>query len=148
MKRWIRIVLLGLVVLLVGIQLVPMDRSNPPEQGVVPAPQPVLAVLQRSCFDCHSNHTRWPWYAYVAPVSWLVVNDVHEGRHEMNFTEWNRASARKRARVAAKVWDEVEEGKMPLPSYLRMHPEARLSEEDRALLRGWAEASGAARAKE
>ena len=148
MRRWIRIVLLGLAVLLVGIQLVPVDRSNPPEQGVVPAPQPVLAVLQRSCFDCHSNHTRWPWYAYVAPVSWMVANDVHEGRHEMNLTEWNRASARRRARVAAKVWDEVEEGKMPLPSYLRMHPEARLSAEDRALLRGWAEASGAAPAKQ
>ena len=148
MKRWIRIVLLGLLVLLVGIQLVPMDRSNHVEQGVVPAPQPVLAVLQRSCFDCHSNHTRWPWYAYVAPVSWLVVNDVHEGRHEMNFTEWNRAGARRRARVAAKVWDEVEEGKMPLPSYLRMHAEAKLSEADRAVLRGWAEASGAAPVKE
>ena len=120
----------------------PVDRSNPPAQGVVPAPQPVLAVLQRSCFDCHSNQTRWPWYAYVAPVSWKVANDVHRGRHELNFTEWNRASARKRARVAAKVWDEVEEGKMPLPQYLRMHPEAHLSEADLAALREWAAASG------
>ena len=140
MRRRIRIVLLGLLVLVVGIQLVPVDRSNPPEQGVVPAPAPVLAVLQRSCFDCHSNQTRWPWYAYVAPVSWKVANDVHEGRHEMNFTEWSRASARRRARVARKVWEEVEEGKMPLPSYLRMHPEAKLSEADRAVLRSWAEA--------
>ena len=148
MKRWIRIVLLGLLVLVVGIQLVPVERSNPPEQGVVPAPPAVLAVLQRSCFDCHSNHTRWPWYAYVAPVSWKIADDVHEGRHEMNFTEWNRASARKRARVAHKVWDEVQEGKMPLPSYLRMHAEARLSAEDRALLHGWAEASGVAPAGE
>ena len=142
MKRWIRIVLLGVLVLLVGIQLVPVDRSNPPAQGVVPAPEPVLAVLQRSCFDCHSNQTRWPWYAYVAPVSWRIAGDVRHGREEMNFTEWNRASARKRARVAHQVWDEVQEGKMPLPDYLRMHPEARLSEEDRVVLRGWAEASG------
>ncbi|HEX5043710.1 MAG TPA: heme-binding domain-containing protein [Candidatus Polarisedimenticolaceae bacterium] len=145
MRRWLRILLLGALVLVAGIQLVPVDRSNPPEQGVVPAPPPVLAVLQRSCFDCHSNQTRWPWYAYVAPVSWRVADDVHEGRKELNFQEWNRASARKRARVAAKVWDEVQEGKMPLPNYLRMHPEARLSEEDRALLRGWAETSSAAR---
>ena len=142
MRRWIRIVLLGLLVMVVGIQLVPVERSNPPEQGVVPAPPAVLAVLQRSCFDCHSNHTRWPWYAYVAPVSWKIADDVRHGRKELNFTEWNRASARKRARVAHKVWDEVQEGKMPLPSYLRMHAEAQLSEEDRALLRGWAEASG------
>jgi hypothetical protein len=141
-RRWVRIVLLGIVVLLVGIQLVPVDRSNPPEQGVVPAPAPVLAVLERSCFDCHSNHTRWPWYAYVAPVSWRIADDVRHGREEMNFTEWNRASARRRTRAAAKVWDEVQEGKMPLPSYLRMHPEATLTDEDRVLLRDWAKTSG------
>ena len=140
MKRWIRTVLLGLLVLVVGIQLVPVDRSNPPQQGVVPAPAAVLQVLQRSCFDCHSNQTRWPWYAYVAPVSWSIANDVHEGRKELNFQEWSRASARRRARVARKVWEEVEEGKMPLPNYLRMHPEAKLSEADRAVLRHWAEA--------
>jgi hypothetical protein len=140
-KRWFRIVLLGLLVLVVGIQLVPVDRSNPPQQGVVPAPPAVLAVLQRSCYDCHSNQTRWPWYAYVAPISWSIANDVHQGRKELNFQEWSQASARRRARVARKVWDEVEEGKMPLPKYLRMHPEARLSAEDRTLLRGWSESS-------
>jgi len=62
-----------------------------------------MAVLRRACFDCHSNQTQWPWYAYVAPVSWSVAHDVNEGRRELNFTEWNRASARKRARGAAKV---------------------------------------------
>jgi hypothetical protein len=141
-KRWIRMVLLGALVLLVGIQLVPVDRSNPPAQGVVPAPEPVLAVLKRSCFDCHSNQTIWPWYAYVAPVSWSIANDVHEGRKELNFQEWSRASARKRARVAAKVWEEVQEGKMPLPNYLRMHPEATLSEADLAVLQQWAATAG------
>lgn len=141
MRRWLRFAGIGLAVLLVGIQLVPVDRSNPPVQGVVPAPAPVLAVLERACYDCHSNQTRWPWYAYVAPVSWLVADDVHEGRHELNFTEWNKASARRRARVAGKVWDEVQEGKMPLPSYVRVHPAARLTEADRAALRGWAEAN-------
>lgn len=141
-RRWIRIVLLGLLVLVVGIQLVPVDRSNPPEQGVVPASPEVLAVLERSCFDCHSNQTRWPWYAYVAPVSWSIAHDVKEGRKELNFQEWSRASARKRARVARKVWEEVEEGKMPLPNYLRMHPEAKLSAADRAVLQRWAASAG------
>ena len=126
-------------VLLVGIQLVPVDRGNPPVEGVVPAPAPVLQVLERACYDCHSNQTHWPWYAYVAPVSWVVADDVHEGRRELNFTEWSRASARKRARVAEKVWEEVSEGKMPLPSYLRAHAEARLTEADLAALRAWAE---------
>ena len=139
-RRWVRIVLLGIGALVVLIQLVPVDRGNPPVEGVVPAPEPVMAVLRRACFDCHSNQTKWPWYAYVAPFSWSVAHDVNEGRRELNFTEWNRASARKRARVAAKVWDEVQEGKMPLPNYLRMHPEARLSEADLAALRAWAAA--------
>lgn len=138
-RRWLRIVLLSIAVLVVGIQLVPVDRGNPPAQGVVPAPQPVLAVLERACYDCHSNQTRWPWYAYVAPVSWCIAEDVEHGREELNFTEWNRASARKRARVADKVWEEVQEGKMPLPQYRRMHPEARLSEADLAVLREWAD---------
>jgi hypothetical protein len=75
----------------------------------------------------------------VAPISWRITEDVEHGREEMNFTEWNRASARKRARVADKVWEEVQEGKMPLPQYLRMHPEARLSEADLAVLREWAD---------
>lgn len=142
MRRWLRFTGIGVAVLAIGIQLVPVDRSNPPVQGIVPAPEPVMAVLKHSCYDCHSNLTRWPWYAYVAPVSWMIANDVHEGRHELNFTEWNKASARRRARVAGKVWDEVGEGKMPLPSYVRMHQEAKLSAEDRALLHSWAEASG------
>ena len=141
-RRWVRVLFIAVLVLLVGIQLVPVDRSNPPAQGIVPAPAPVLAVLERSCFDCHSNRTRWPWYAYVAPVSWRIAEDVEHGREELNFTEWNRASARKRARVAGQVWEEVSEGKMPLPRYLRAHPEAALTEADLLVLQEWAAASG------
>jgi hypothetical protein len=139
--RGLKITLVSVVVLLVGIQLVPVDRSNPPEQGLVPAPAPVLSVLERSCFDCHSNRTRWPWYAYVAPVSWRIAEDVEHGREELNFTEWNRASARKRDRVAGKVWEEVSEGKMPLPLYVRAHPDAQLSEADLLVLQQWAQSS-------
>jgi hypothetical protein len=138
-RRWLRFAVLGSLILLVGIQLVPVDRSNPPVQGVVDAPEPVLRVLRRACFDCHSNQTRWRWYAYVAPVSWIVADDVHEARHEMNFTEWSHASARERAKAAEECWEEVSEGHMPLPRYLRAHPEARLSEADLSLLRAWAE---------
>ena len=122
----------------VAIQLVPVSRTNPPRNGVVPAPEPAMAVLRKACWDCHSNETRWPWYAYVAPVSWRIADDVREGRHELNFTEWNRASARQRRRVADKVWEEVSEGNMPLPRYVRWHPEARLSATDRAALQVWA----------
>jgi hypothetical protein len=140
-RRVVRWAGVALLVAVLGIQLVPVDRSNPPVDGLVPAPAPALAVLKRACWDCHSNETRWPWYAYVAPVSWLVANDVHEGRGEMNFTEWNRASARRRSRTPEKVWEEVSEGEMPLPQYVRAHPEARLGEADLEALRAWAGAT-------
>jgi hypothetical protein len=83
-KIWIAVgVALGLA------QLVPLDRSNPPVSAEVPATPEVRAILKRSCYDCHSNETRWPWYAYAAPMSWLLVYDVHEAREHMNFSTWD-----------------------------------------------------------
>jgi len=140
-NKWMRIALIVGAVL-VAIQMVPVDRTNPPVEGVVAAPQEVYAVLERSCFDCHSNQTRWPWYSRVAPVSWLVARDVHAAREEMNFTEWNRMDARKQAKKIEECWEMVEQGKMPLPYYLPMHREARLSDADKALIRDWARVAG------
>jgi hypothetical protein len=128
---------------LVAIQLVPVDRSNPPVEGVVAAPSEVYSILERSCFDCHSNETRWPWYSHVAPVSWLVAHDVHEARGHMNFSEWNRVSVEKQKDHIEDCWKMVAKGKMPLSYYLPMHPDARLSDMDKAQIRGWALASGA-----
>ncbi len=71
-----------------AIQLVPVKRSNPPVEFEVEAPADVHAILERACYDCHSNRTRWPWYSSVAPVSWLVARDVRRGRKELNFTDW------------------------------------------------------------
>jgi hypothetical protein len=78
-------------------------------------------LVRRACYDCHSNETHWPWYSYVAPISWLVEHDVHEGREHLNFSEWNRKQ--KHADEAA---HEVEEGEMPLQIYTLLHPGARL----------------------
>ena len=125
---------------LLAIQFVPVDRSNPPVQLEVQAPIAVREVLERSCFDCHSNRTRWPWYSRIAPVSWLVAHDVEEGREHLNFSEWNRLDESERREAREEVWEEVEEGEMPLWFYVPLHPEARLSPEDRTLLRRWATA--------
>jgi hypothetical protein len=138
MNRLLRVVVPAIVLVAVGIQFVPVDRTNPPVQAVVAAPPEVYDVLERSCFNCHSNQTEWPWYSYVAPVSWLVVRHVNEARQEMNFTEWNTLSPGEQSDKIKECWEEVEEGRMPLPSYVRMHPEARLSEMDRAFIRDWA----------
>lgn len=131
-------ILIGTLLALVLAQLIPVERTNPPVEEEVPASEEVRAVLRRSCYDCHSNESRWPWYAHVAPISWLVVHDVNEAREHMNFSTWNAYDAKKRRKKLEEVWEEVEEGEMPLWVYLPLHPEARLSDEDESLLRAWA----------
>ena len=119
-------------------QLVPVEWSNPPVEAEVPAPPAVREILERSCYDCHSHATRWPWYAWVAPASWLVVHDAHHAREHLNFSAWNRYDAKKRREKLDELWKEVEKGEMPLWYYLPLHPQARLSEADKAALRDWA----------
>jgi hypothetical protein len=139
MKRWLlraAAVLAGLFVL---IQLVPAGRSNPPATAPLAADAEVEAVLRRACYDCHSNETVWPWYAYVAPVSWLVVHDVDEGRAELNFSHWGEYKPGKRMSAAEEVVEQAEQGEMPLAAYVRLHPEARLAPADVELLRRWAD---------
>ncbi|MDM7915171.1 MAG: heme-binding domain-containing protein [Candidatus Eisenbacteria bacterium] len=137
MKRIARWILGLLVLALVAIQAVPVERTNPPVESDLAAPEPVRAVLRRACYDCHSHETAWPWYSRVAPVSWLVADDVREGRHEVNFSRWGRLDARKQAEVRREAWKEISEGEMPLWFYRPLHPDARLSEEDKAVLRAW-----------
>jgi hypothetical protein len=142
MRRIVSWTLGVLAVVLVAIQLVPVERTNPPVEEEVDAPEEVVQVLRRACYDCHSNETVWPWYSRVAPASWLAVRDVTKGREELNFSTWNRLSTRERVEAMQESWEEVEEGEMPPWFYLPPHPEARLSPEDRELLRRWAESRG------
>ena len=81
-----------------AIQFVPVVRENPPITAPLAAQAELAQVLERSCYDCHSNQTRWPWYASVAPVSWLVARDVDRGRHELNFSAWDGYSTVKKAK--------------------------------------------------
>jgi len=111
------------------IQLVPYGRhhSNPASRVEPKWDKPATrALARRACFDCHSNETVWPWYSHVAPVSWLVLHDVEDGRHSMNFSEWDKPQDD--ADHAAKM---VNRGKMPLKKYLLLHPDARLSNAER-----------------
>jgi hypothetical protein len=126
-----------LVGLGIVIQFVPVDRSNPPVVADLSAPPAVKQVLRASCYDCHSNETRWPWYSRVAPMSWLVAHDVEEARGHFNFSDWGTYEPKKQERVAAKMWEEVNGGDMPLPMYLIAHADARLTDDDRALLESW-----------
>ena len=132
--RWSAV---GLCLGFIVIQFVPVNRTNPPVEGDLRAPAEVLSVLRRACYDCHSNETVWPWYSRIAPVSWVIARDVHEGRAALNFSTWNRLSTKEQAKAMRESWEEVAEGKMPTRYYLPLHPEARLSPADQSLLRAW-----------
>src|SRR4051812_17472697 len=114
-------IVLSLVVVLIGIQAIPVNRVNPARASSVPAPQNVSAILKRSCYDCHSNETVWPWYSHVAPFSWLIARDVHQGRRELNFSTWDSMTARRQARKMKETSKEVEEKEMPPFVYLIVH---------------------------
>jgi hypothetical protein len=131
-------ILLSVAGVLVGIQLIPLPRTNPPVTADFNGPADVERVLRQSCYDCHSNETVWSWTAYVAPGSWLVVRDVHKARDEFNLSEWDRLDADERNELPAEMVEEVEEGEMPLRPYLWVHPEAAVSASDLAVLRAWA----------
>jgi Haem-binding domain len=128
----------GLVILLflVVAQFFQPEIANPPappaadfETIAKPSPE-VAAIVKRSCHDCHSNKTTWPWYSQIAPVSWLIANDVKEARVRLNFSEWNRLGP-DMSRIRMKgACAEVKSGGMPMWQYKIMHPAARLSDSD------------------
>lgn len=134
MCRWFFIPL-GL--LFVGMQFIQIDRTNPPVTGEIEAPHEVMTILRRSCFDCHSNETKWPWYSYVAPMSWLVAKDVRDGRRHMNFSQWKGYNAKQKKHKRKDCGELVEVGVMPLWFYLPLHSEAELSQDDIALIVSW-----------
>jgi hypothetical protein len=129
-------IVIGLAIVFAGMQFLRPDRTNPPVnagqsvQATAQVPTEVGAVLRRSCFDCHSSETRWPWYSGVVPMAWGVANHVEEGRAKFSFSDWGTYPPRKRVAILEKICDEVREGRMPLREYLWLHRDATLSEAD------------------
>ncbi|HEY6000725.1 MAG TPA: heme-binding domain-containing protein [bacterium] len=127
------------VLLFALLQVVPYGRqhSNPPDGTLAAFDSPRTQELaQKACFDCHSNRTRWPWYASIAPMSWRIQSHVDEGRESLNFTALNTASE-EGAEAAGEAGKTVTKGEMPPRDYLLLHPEARLSAAEKSdLARG------------
>jgi hypothetical protein len=123
----------------IAIQFIPVQGVgvNPPERFALDAPPAVAAILRESCFDCHSNETHWPWYAKVAPGSWLLARDVKKGRARFNMSEWGDFEAKDKAIDKEMAWEEIEKGEMPPLMYLPGHPGARLDDAEKALLKSW-----------
>jgi cytochrome c len=101
------------------------------------APEEIRELLGRKCGDCHSNYTRWPLYGKIAPTSWFIERDVHEGREHMNLSLWDQYSMENRIDLLSKMGSQIRQGKMPLKRYLLLHPDARLTDSDRKLIQDW-----------
>ncbi len=125
---------------LAAAQLVRPDSSNPPvnrarslwgDRRVDPR---VAKLLRRACANCHSHETEWPWYSKISPASWIIVRDVRHGQAKLNFSEWSGTPNQ-----LEEIYEAVEKNDMPPVDYRLMHPEARLSNDDREILKAWAE---------
>lgn len=139
MRRLLWITLgLGTAVVL-ALQVVPAEfpRDNPPATATIEGPSEVVSILRTSCFDCHSNETHWPFYAWIAPASWVVTADVAGARSRLNFSEWEDLRDGFKRRHARKIVERIEAGEMPMPKYLWLHPGARLGEDEIEVLRAW-----------
>lgn len=136
-KRNLILVISILVVGFLVIQLVPINRSNPPVVTQVQWDSPQTKTLfYRSCADCHSNETIWPWYSKIAPVSWLVAFDVNQGRRELNLSNLN-TDPNRLSRIASRMDRTIQNGEMPPSQYLVIHSGAKLNTADKqALLSG------------
>ena len=126
-----------IVVIAVGIQLIPVNRTNPPVTGEIKAPEEVMAILHRSCFDCHSNETKWPWYSYVAPASWLVAKDVRDGRGHINFSEWADYNSKQKEHKQEECGEMVAIGEMPLWFYVPLHLDSEMIPKDIEIILAW-----------
>ena len=143
MRKFLKAAAVFFTLLLAGAQFVRPERVNPPavagqslaERASVP-PE-VAGVLERSCMDCHSNRTDWPWYSNVAPASWFVIDHVNHGRRHLNFSRWGEYSRRDRLELLDGICTMTKGGSMPLGSYTLVHRGARLTHRDWQTLCWW-----------
>ena len=146
MKRAVKIFFIFLFAGFVVVQFFRPNFVNPPViQGETletstQLPENVAAVLKRSCADCHSNETVYPWYAKIQPSAWFLAHHIEDGRQQLNFSIWNTYEAKRKKRKFGEICEQTESGEMPLPSYLWIHGEAKMSDEDVKTLCDWANA--------
>jgi hypothetical protein len=148
----VKTIALALAAVFLLAQFVQPKRTNPPVvpsrsiEAHVQVPQEVLPILKRACGDCHSSETRWPWYSHIAPLSWIVADDVNLGRRHVNFQDWEaQENPKEAAEHLALICKEVRDKGMPPFSYRMMHKESRLSNKEVETLCSWSQSFGTAR---
>lgn len=144
MKKVLKIFLLLIVAAFIVIQFFRIDKTNPPIvegnniDAALAVPVDVSMIVSRSCADCHSNNTIYPWYSNVQPAAWFLKDHIDEGRRKLNLSEFNTYTAKKQKRKLEEICEMVESAAMPLPSYLWIHRDAGLSDSERRALCDWA----------
>ena len=138
--------LIAIIVILIVIQFIRPERNEGNAVGpneiaqIYPVPEPTYQVLQDVCYDCHSNHTDYPWYINFQPVGWWLQHHIDEGKEHLNFSEFGTYTKKKQAHKLEETVEMVTEGEMPLESYTWIHKEARLTDAQREIVVNWAKA--------
>lgn len=136
-------VLFGLVVIIIAIQFITIDQTNPPADmkndflEITSPPGDLGNIIKASCYDCHSNHTKYPWYADVAPVSWLLKQHIDDGRRNLNFSTWSEFDKSKKDHKLEECIDMIKSGEMPMEGYVMLHAEAEINHEQKMFLISW-----------
>jgi hypothetical protein len=144
-KKLLKILLIILSGIFIIIQFIPYGKPiNQPSRGndifeMTELPKEVGTILKNTCYDCHSQLTKFPWYSSVAPISWLVASDINEGREHLDFSKWGDLSKKDKLKVLDKISEEVVEENMPLKKYSMVHSEARLTKTQRDIVVKWAD---------
>ncbi|KEY20156.1 heme-binding domain-containing protein [Kaistella antarctica] len=134
------IIFISAVILILVVQVIPVHRNESPIPGgksfvnQFNVPNNVNRILERSCYDCHSNQTNYPWYGNIQPTALLLDNHISEGKKKLNFDEFQDYGKRRLRTKYTEIVKQIEQDKMPITSYLWLHPEARISETEKKLL--------------
>ena len=146
MKKYLRYLLIGLAIALVIIQFIhpAKNQSNDETNSITTrydVPEPVMAILKTSCFDCHSNHTEYPWYASVQPVAWWLADHINDGKRHFNLSTFASRKIALQNHKLEELIEQVKEGEMPLNSYTWIHRDAILSQAQKEVLINWAQST-------
>tara|TARA_B100000508_G_scaffold140609_1_gene142316 strand:- start:44 stop:490 length:447 start_codon:yes stop_codon:yes gene_type:complete len=143
MKKLIKWGMLILLILFIGVQFIPKDNNRQLHiskydiRSLYIIPDNTLKILEKSCFDCHSNNTDYPWYSKIQPVRYFLDNHIREGKNMLNFSEFGNYSERRKRNKIRSIISQIQEGKMPISTYTIIHREADLSNQDKKIIIDW-----------
>jgi hypothetical protein len=136
-------IIVGVIILFIGIQFIRIDKSLPPVNQaddfmtVINPNEKIKNILKTACYDCHSDEIVYPWYSNIAPISWWVKDHINNGKKHLNFSIFGTYPPKRANHKLEECFEMLENNEMPLPSYTWMHPEAKLSNDDREMLISW-----------